>query len=121
MTIAPKIGFDSADVGGALRDFTTFTGGITAAVASTQAGGVPIQSAFNRVATVANAGDSVTLPVAVPGASLVITNGSATSMDVFPAVDGIINALSADAAFAMAGGVTAMFVCTLAGRWNTIS
>jgi hypothetical protein len=121
MTIAPKAGIDPADISGALRGFTTATTGITAAVASNQAGGTPIRSAFNRVTTVANAGDSVTLPVALAGASLVITNASATSMDVFPAVGGVINALSPNAAFAIAGGVTVMFVCSVAGTWNTIT
>lgn len=121
MTINPKAGIDQADISGALRDFTTAATGITAAAASDQAGATPLTAAFNRVTTVATAGDSVRLPSAVPGASLFVTNASATSMDVFPATGQSINALSANAAFAMAGGVTAMFICSVAGTWNTIT
>lgn len=121
MSINPKAGIDQADISGALRDFTSARTGIVAAAASNQAGATPLTAAFNRVTTVGIAGDSVRLPAAVPGASLVVTNATATSMDVFPATGGVINTLAANAAFAMAANVTVMFVCSVAGTWNTIS
>jgi hypothetical protein len=121
MTINPKAGIDPADISGALRDFTTAQTGITAAVGGGQANATQLSAAFNRVTTVATAGNSVRLPAALPGASLVVTNATATSMNVFPQTGGVINTLSPNTAFAMAANVTVMFVCSVAGTWNTIS
>ncbi len=94
---------------------------VTAATGSTQATGVPITAAVTRVTTVAVAGDSVTLPKAVPGMSLVVINAAAAnSMDVFPAVGDSINALAGDAALAVAANKTVLLVCAVAGIWNAI-
>lgn len=100
---------------------TTVRNGVTASTGSTQATGVLVTTAVTRVTTVAVAGDALTLPPAVAGVSLVITNAAAAnSMDVFPAVGNAINALAGDAAFAMAANVTRLFVCAVDGTWNTI-
>jgi hypothetical protein len=52
--------------------------------------------------------------------NITIINASATSMNVFPDTGSTINALGANAAFALAAGKTAVFVTTLAGAWHSI-
>lgn len=100
---------------------TSTQNGVTAATGSTQATGVPVTAAVTRVTTVAVAGDSLTLPKAVPGVSLVVINAAAAnSMDVFPAVGDAINALSADAALAVAANKTVLLVCAVDGTWNAV-
>jgi hypothetical protein len=120
MTLNPKLHLDASDIPGAIRDMVTARTGITAFAGGGQADATVLGAAFNRVTTVATAADSVKLPAARAGASLVVTNAGAESMNVFPATGQSINALSANAAFAMAAGVTRMFVCSVAGVWNTI-
>jgi hypothetical protein len=96
---------------------------------NTQAGALLIQNSQNRITTVAAAGDSVRLPPAVPGASIVITNDATTNAaNVWPssqaqggAIGGDkINALAANASFSLtvALGVT-IFYCFSAGTWRT--
>ena len=80
-----------------------------------------VTAAVTRVTTVGTAGDSLRLPPSVPGVSLVIVNAAAAnSMDVFPAVGDAINALSANAALAVAANKTVLLVCAVAGIWNAI-
>lgn len=100
---------------------TTVQNAVTASTGSTQATGVPVTAAITRVTTVGTAGDALTLPVAVPGVSLVVINAAAAnSMDVFPAVGDAINALAANAALAVAANKTVLLVCAVAGTWNAI-
>lgn len=104
----------------ALAATTTTQGGITALAGGTQAG-TPLQNAFNRVTTVATAGDSVLLPPAAPGMQCIVVNAAAAnSMNVFPSVGDAINAIAANGAFAMAANKTALFTCITAGVWNSI-
>ena len=95
--------------------------GITALAGGGQSGATQMRSqTINRVTTVATAGDSVLLPNAINGKMLVVINAAAAnSMNVFPQSGEKINALSADAAFAMAANKTALFVCAVDGTWNT--
>lgn len=73
-----------------------------------------------RVATVASAGDSVTLPFGIPGMRMTIQNAAGVnSMNVFPATGDKINAVAVNGAFAMAALKTAEFVCTKLGQWVT--
>ncbi len=61
--------------------------GLTASVTQTQAGGLQILSSNNEIATVANNGDAVTLPVARAGRIIeIINNNGVFAMQVFPAV-----------------------------------
>lgn len=72
--------------------------------------GTPLNLGFNRFTTVVTAGDSAQLPT-ISGAVLIyVVNATATSMNVFPPTGGIINALSANAAFALAAGKSAVFM-----------
>jgi len=103
------------------NDLTSTRNGITAFAGGGQTSAVQLTQAVSRVTTVASAADSVKLPPAVPGVSLVVVNAAAAnSMNVFPSSGHAVNALSADAAFAMAANTTALFVCAVAGTWNAI-
>lgn len=120
MSTNPKLQLDASDIPGAIRDMVSSTTGLTAFAGGGQANATLLPSAFNRVTTVASAGDSVRLPAARAGMTIVVKNAGASSMNAFPATGGIINALSANAAFAMAAGAVAVFVSTLDGRWDTV-
>lgn len=94
---------------------------MTAFAGGGQASGTPLLNVVNRFTTVATAGDSAKLPAALPGLKIVVINSDSTdSMNVFPATGETINALSANSAFAVAAGKTAMFVCPVAGKWFVI-
>ena len=94
---------------------------VTASTGSTQATGVLVTKSITRVTTVGTAGDALTLPPAAPGLSLVVINAAAAnSMDVFPAAGDTINALSANAALAVAANKTVLLFCAVAGTWNSI-
>lgn len=96
------------------------TAGLTAHAGGGQANALPLTTTINRVDTVATTADSVLLPNSVPGAFLVVNNSGANSMNVFPQSGDLINALSANAAYAVAAAKTVIFVCALAGKWNTV-
>ena len=98
------------------------TNGITALAGGGQANAITFTKQVNRVTTVGTAADSVKLPKAVPGCQplVVINAAAANSMNVFPASGDAVNALAADAAFAVAANKTVMFFCAVAGTWNTI-
>lgn len=96
------------------------TNAITAHAGGTQALGVPLTTGINRVTVVGTGGDSVVLPASTPGVSVVVVNTAALSLNVFPAVGDQVNALGANAAFAVATTKVAAFFCTNAGQWHTI-
>lgn len=106
----------------------TYANGIVAHAGGGQANALLLTGNNNRIATVATIGDSVLLPPAVPGMRVAVTNGTANSVNVFPssaAQGGVvggdaINALGANAAYALAGAKTAYFICSLLGQWDTI-
>jgi murein L,D-transpeptidase YcbB/YkuD len=97
------------------------TNGITAHAGGGQASATQLTTQVNRVTTVATAADSVKLPAARAGDMIVVINAdSADSLNVYPQSGEAINALGADAAFALAANKTAIFFCALAGQWNSV-
>lgn len=95
------------------------TNGITAFATGGQANAVQLTTRFNRVTTVGTAADSVKLPPAIAGRSIVVINAAAAnSMNCFPSSGDAINALAADAAFAVAANKTVEFFCVVTGTWN---
>jgi hypothetical protein len=99
----------------------SFTNGITAFAGGGQASAVALTTCINRITTVGTAADSVKLPAAVAGLSIYVANAAAAnSLNVFPATGDAINALAANAAFAIAANKTATFVCANAGQWHAI-
>jgi hypothetical protein len=98
----------------------SYADGLTAHAGGGQNLAPLITTMISRFTTVATAGDSTTLPTGVAGMNLTVINASATSMNVFPDTGSIINALTANTAFALAAGKTAVFVTTLPGAWHTV-
>lgn len=99
----------------------SFANGLTAHAGGGQGSATPITTSLARVTTVATAGDSVGLPVSAGGMVITIMNATAVnSMNVFPASGEQINALGANAAFAVAAGKTATFYCANATQWHAL-
>lgn len=102
-----------------IRNLTSRTNAITAFAGGGQGSAVALTRYINRVTTVGTAADSVKLPAASAGDSVVVINAAASnSMNVFPATGDAINALSANTALAQAAGVTRLYFCAVAGTWN---
>jgi hypothetical protein len=119
--VARKLAIDSSDLAGAIGDFTSATNAITANAGGGQANAVLLTATINRVTVVATAADSVKLPAAKAGSWLMVFNKDSTdSMNVFPSTGDNINALSANAAYALAATKGAVFACAVDGTWDTI-
>jgi hypothetical protein len=75
----------------------------------------------NRITTGAT-NDSVALPLAAVGMNMVVINATANSLNVFPVNGGSdsINALAANAAFALAAGKVVTFYCANLTQWHTM-
>jgi len=98
----------------------SYANGITAFAGGGQGSAVLLGAMINRVTVVATIGDSVMLPIAVPGMQIMVTNAAANSMNLFPGVGDAINALGANAAYALAGGKTASLICAVTLQWHAI-
>lgn len=99
--------------------FFSAQGGLTATAGGAQAG-LALSKTQNRFTTVTTTGDSAQLPSAVAGLFVIVKNAHANSMNVFPQTGETINALSANAAYAVATTKAVMFFCATAGKWDTI-
>jgi len=92
--------------------------GISAA-GTVQGNATAITKEMNVVSTVAS-GAGVVLPTAVAGMVLTITNTSANALLVYPAVNGIINTQSANAAYSQPAGGTLQFIAPTTTQWYTV-
>ncbi|MGI9137161.1 MAG: hypothetical protein ACR2JS_08935 [Candidatus Nanopelagicales bacterium] len=115
-----KLFLDPSDVSGAIFDRDSTASGITAFAGGGQDDAVLLTATYNRVSTVATAADSVKLPAAVAGSRVVVFNKGANSVTVFPSTGDKVNALSANAGYALAAAKGAEFVCMVNGTWDTI-
>lgn len=97
------------------------TNDISASATQTQVAATALTTTFNRVVTVGSDGDAVKLPAATAGLMVYIKNAHASNgVGIFPASGDAINALGADAVYAMAATKAALFFCVVAGTWGTI-
>lgn len=85
-----------------------------------QASATALTKFSNRVTVCATNGDSVKLPAATAGRMVHVKNASANTLAIFPASGEVINALSPDASISLATVKSMLFVCSLAGTWDTI-
>ena len=77
--------------------------GLTAHAGGGQGSALALTASINRVTTVGSGNDSVVLPAAIAGMQITVINAAASnSMNCFPASGEAINALGANAAFAIA-------------------
>lgn len=102
-------------------DILSHVNALTAHAGGGQASALSLTKTINRVTTVASSGDSVKLPAALAGQSVVVINAAASNpMDCFPASGEVINALTADTALSIVANTTVMFFCAVNGTWNSI-
>jgi hypothetical protein len=109
---------------GSLQTLSNKTG-IIAHAGGTQAAAIAdansqISAMINNIVTCATGGDSVVLPLAVPGLSIFVANAGAASCNVFPFTGDQVNGAGANAAFALANGKSAQFTCTIALNWRAV-
>lgn len=94
---------------------------LTAHAGGGQALGTPLIHAVNAFSVVASSGDSALLftPSSTGSDEVVVYNGGANAMDVFPAVGGNINSLAANAAFSVPAGAQVTFTSISGTKWVT--
>ena len=97
--------------------------GITALASGGQTGATPLTGQINSVDTVANAADSVALPLAVAGDSIIVLNTTSTSMTVYGSGTDTITAVATATGVAQGANSRAEYFCTTsapAGKWFRI-
>jgi hypothetical protein len=90
------------------------------AAGSTQSTATEITLPISNVTVVA-ANTGVRLPVAVPGYRIIIRNGGANSLRVYPATSAQINALGANAFLSLETGATIEFISMSTSQWYTVN
>lgn len=101
--------------------YVTTADSLTAHAGGGQGAALATTATINRFTTVGTAADSAVLPASGAGMQIKVVNAAAAnSMNVFPATGEQINALGANAAFALAAGKTVEFSCTTAGQWHSL-
>lgn len=99
--------------------FQSFQGGIIALAGGARSALTPVlNAAYCEIATVATGADSVILPIAVVGISIVVTNSGANSAQIFGNGSDTIQGTAGATGVALAAGAVAMFKCTKAGVWK---
>lgn len=94
--------------------------GITASTTQTQ-GQQPLTKEINRVDTVANANDVVTLPDdQAGGMQVVVRNAGANTLQVFPASGGTIDGGATNASVTIAAGATRIFFNVDVNTWISV-
>lgn len=99
-------------------DTTSVSAGITASTTQTQ-GQMPLTENINEIATVANANDTVTLPVATIGRRILIINNGANTLQIFPASGDNLGA-GVDTATTLASGSNIDFAAYDTTNWETV-
>jgi hypothetical protein len=90
---------------------------VTASTTQTQ-GQSPLTAELNNVATVANLNDVVTLPPAVVGTVIVITNNGNSQLQIFPASGDDVNGNGVDTSVTLGTTQTAALHCVASGFWT---
>jgi hypothetical protein len=90
------------------------------AAGNVQGNATALSNSINIVSTV-SVGNGVRLPTAITGMEVKIINLSANSLAVYPATNGIINALAANAAFTLGANSRLEFIATSTTQWYTMT
>lgn len=96
--------------------FVSVGTGLTA-TGTTQGTGLALTKSFNEVTTVASSANSVVLPTAVAGMSVVIRNASANILNVFPATGASIDTLAINTANTVSANTTAQYWAISTTKW----
>jgi len=105
---------DGKDMNNITQQLNSITVGIVAHAGGGQANAVQLNAATNVVATVANANDSVKLPIGFPGLKVLIINQDADAVGVYGYNS--TDTINGGATVNQAQG-TKTYVCIAAGTW----
>ena len=111
------------DITGALTVTTTVKYGVSSAVSgagTVQGGATVLTTSLNNVTTVA-AGTGVILPTTAAGLRIVVRNGGANALKVYPTGTTTINAAGAGVAFSLDVGAMIEFIAMTATNWYTLN
>jgi hypothetical protein len=111
------------DITGALTITTTVKYGVSSAVSAAgtvQGDATVLTTSLNNVTTVA-AGTGVILPTTAAGLRIVVRNGGANALKVYPTGSTTINAAGAGVAFSLDVGATVEFIALTATNWYTLN
>ena len=117
-TLSASGNVTGANVNATTYNITGVTTGITAA-GSTQGTATALTKAFNVVSTV-TAGQGVVLPTAVAGMRVTVVNTSATTLLVYPASGGTINALALNAGYSLPTLGRLDFIASSTTQWYAL-
>ena len=111
----------NASTGSLFATLMTFgtTDTITAA-GSTQGTATALTTSINNVTTTA-ASTGVLLPTAIAGYRIVIRNGGASALNVYPNTSATINAGSVNVAYSLVAGGCIEFVAMNTTKWYTLN
>lgn len=95
----------------------------TYGIYSAHAGGLQplatiLTTEYNAIDTVVSSGDSCKFPSATVGMRKVVTNYTATSMDLYPATGENFYGLGANVSLSIGAGMSVTFFCYTAGVWR---
>lgn len=96
----------------------TTADGLTATVSGTQTTSLLLTAQINRISTVASGADGVRLLPANPGVTQILINDAASNaMQVFGSGTDTINDVATATGVSQAAGKTALYTCSVAGKW----
>ena len=95
----------------------SFEDGITATPGVSQANARVLSKQNNRITTVATSGDSVKLPIATPGAEVILINHGVNPMQVFGQGSDTINDVASGTGVSQMQNSAVFFLCFSTGSW----
>lgn len=95
------------------------TNGLTAHAGGGQGSALALTTQYNRITTVATAGDSVKLPASVAGLEITITNNGANPMQVFGAGTDTINGIATATGVSQLANSVVKYTSAVAGLWQS--
>jgi hypothetical protein len=95
----------------------SFADGLTANAGGGQANATSITTTISRITNVANIGDSIKLPPAVPGLDLIVMNHGAKSIQVFGSGNDTVDDVSSTFGVPQMIGSVTIYACVTAGKW----
>ena len=90
------------------------------AAGTVQADALTLTTAINNVTTVGS-GTGVKLPTAIGGLLVIVRNGGANALNVYPNTSDTINAAGANVAYSLSVGATLQFIAMNATNWYVMN
>lgn len=99
----------------------TVNNAVTAHSGGGKASATPLTSKINRLSVVAVGADSVLMPPATPGKSVIIINDGVAAAQVFGQGTDTIDSVATATGVALTNAHRAIFWCTVAGAWFSLA